>query len=432
MIGVLTALAAFTKAPVDADFLPPLSQTVIYESNLRALGPSGGFRELTDRLDGLKKLGINVLWLMPIMPVGKVKAVPPMGSPYAVADYGKVNPEFGTTEEFSRLVKKAHRRKIAVMLDWVANHTAWDNPWLTAHPDWYTHDASGAITHPPGTNWMDVADLNYDVAPMRLAMIAAMQSWVTKYGVDGFRCDAADYVPLDFWKEAISSLRAKSGKRLLMLGEGGNRGLYGSGFDLLYGWDFYGKLRSIFGGGKASGLSGVASEGLRLGFITNHDESAFHDPYVQVFGGEEGSEAAFLITALYGGVPLVYEGQEVGWPKAIPIFERSSIDWNSGPAVRAWMTRLLDVRRKHEAFQTGTVTDFSTNDVVAFARVGKGETGLVLANVRNRPIEVDIPARWQGQWTDGFSLEPTTLGTSIHLPAFGTKVCIRPRGNGIH
>ncbi|RYG48347.1 alpha-amylase, partial [bacterium] len=214
--------------------LPGLSAPVVYEVNLRALGPKGGFRELTRRLDGLAKLGTNVVWLMPIYPVGRVRSAGGLGSPYAVADYDRVNPEFGTAEEFRSLVKRAHALKMRVILDWVANHTSWDHPWLK-DKDWYSQDGKGDIIIPPGTNWQDAAELNFESVPMRKAMIASMLGWVRRYDIDGFRCDAADFVPADFWRQAIASLREGSKKPLLFLAEGSKREEFEAGFDLMYG-----------------------------------------------------------------------------------------------------------------------------------------------------------------------------------------------------
>ncbi len=205
----------------DAPFagVPATSDIAMYEINLRAFSAGGTFQGILPRLDSIKKLGINVIWLMPIYPIGQKKMIPPMGSPYSVKNYLEVNPELGTLDDLKNLVRESHKRGMAVILDWVANHTAWDNPWIE-NKSWYTQDGNGIIISPPGTNWLDVADLNYENDEMRTAMISAMKYWILNANVDGFRCDAADFVPFDFWKQAIDSLNKLPGRKLILLAEG--------------------------------------------------------------------------------------------------------------------------------------------------------------------------------------------------------------------
>ncbi len=210
MVAVALALALSTN-------VPSLDRAVVYEANLRAHAPEYGFKAVTRRLGAIRKLGVNVLWLMPIQPVGKLRSAGGLGSPYAPASFDLVNPEFGSEADFRDLVRSAHRQKMAVILDWVANHTAWDHPWIAQHPNWYTRNAKGEIQIPAGTNWQDVADLDFGNPEMRKAMAASMQSWIDRFDIDGFRCDTADNVPFDFWKDAIQGLRAKSPRKLLML-----------------------------------------------------------------------------------------------------------------------------------------------------------------------------------------------------------------------
>ncbi len=184
--------------------VPDRQDAVIYQVNMRAISPSANFAGVTARLDSIKALGVNVIYPMPIYPVGQLRAV---NSPYAVKDYLAVNPEFGILADLRTLVDGAHQRGLSVMPDWVANHTSWDNAWITDHPDWYLQNASGTILSPPNTNYTDVAQLNFSNNAMRLAMISAMKSWVYTANVDGFRCDYADAPPADFWKQAVDTLR---------------------------------------------------------------------------------------------------------------------------------------------------------------------------------------------------------------------------------
>ena len=223
--------------PVSDNFMvPEVADVVLYQVNPRVFAPSNSLQAVLARLDSIEDLGVNMLWIMPIYPIGLEKT---KNSPYSVRDYKAVAPEFGTVDDLRALVESCHERGMGLILDWVANHTAWDNVWVTQHPDWYTKDSTGSIIYPPGTDWTDVADLNYDNKDMRAAMIDAMRFWVDSVGVDGFRCDVADEVPVDFWSEAISTLRESAKpRRLIMLAEGAKPETLGAGFDLNYAWEF--------------------------------------------------------------------------------------------------------------------------------------------------------------------------------------------------
>jgi glycosidase len=201
----------------DSFVVPEVADVVMYQVNPRVFAAENSFQAIINRLDSIQDLGVNMLWIMPIYPIGQEKS---KNSPYSVKDYKAVAPEYGTVDDLRQLVESCHERGMGVILDWVANHTAWDNVWLQQHPDWYTHDSTGNIIFPPGTDWTDVADLNYDNKDMRAAMIDAMRYWVDSVGVDGFRCDVADQVPVDFWTECIDNLRAAAKPRnLIMLAE---------------------------------------------------------------------------------------------------------------------------------------------------------------------------------------------------------------------
>jgi glycosidase len=210
---------------------------VLYEVNLRAFSKAGDLAGVTAQLGRLDSLGVNGLWLMPIYPVGQKKSI---NSPYSIRDYRAVAPEYGSRADLRGLVQAAHQRGMVVLLDWVANHTAWDHPWISEHPEWYTQDDNGQIVHPPGTSWEDVADLNFARDSMGEAMIDAMQFWLCETGIDGFRCDYADGVPFDFWRQAIDSLQTLPGSHPLMLAEGDRADHFQAGFDLIFGWNFYG------------------------------------------------------------------------------------------------------------------------------------------------------------------------------------------------
>ena len=224
-----------TPTPEELPFVTPaIADIVMYEVNVPALTTTHNLQGVTARLDSIEGMGINTIWLMPIFTIGDLNS---FGSPYCVKDYTAVNPDLGTLADLQNLVKEAHSRNIAVILDWVANHTAWDNNWIN-NEGWYSVDGSGNIISPPGTGWNDVADLNFTNTDMRLAMIDAMEYWVAEADIDGFRCDAADYVPFDFWKQALDSLKNNTDKNLILLAEGARADHFTAGFQLNFSWNF--------------------------------------------------------------------------------------------------------------------------------------------------------------------------------------------------
>ncbi len=389
---------AFSLWPLAALAAP---HEVFYEVNFRAISAAGDLKGAAARLPAIRKLGATVVWLMPIYPIGQTRSAGGMGSPYSVADYARVNPELGRLADLQRFVKRAHGLGLAVILDWVANHTAWDNPWLTQHKDWYRQDASGNVIIPPGTGWQDVAQLDHQNAAMRAEMTRCMEFWLDNAAIDGFRCDAADFIPRDFWQPLIASLRAHATKKLLLLAEGSRPDHYQSGFDYLYAWDFCTALKEVIHGGKpASRLrEALAKEGgqPRMHYATNHDEGVEASP-VFLYGGAEGAYAAFALAALYGGNPLVYNGEEIAWPEKIALFTRTHLDWGTGQATARRFAALLRLVNHHESLRRGEMREFGNDDVIAFTRSLGKETFTILMNLRNTPITFRLPHGKRG-WT---------------------------------
>lgn len=413
-------------APILLPFLvvtaPPTSPVpVIYEANLRAMSPGGGFAGVRARLPEIAKLKVNTLWLMPIHPVGKVRSAGGLGSPYAVQNFDEVNPEFGTRQDFRNLVKDAKKLKIRVILDWVGNHTAWDNPWIQ-NKDWYTQSDKGEIVIPAGTNWNDVADLNFESKQMRAAMIKSMENWVIKEGIDGFRCDYADGVPVEFWQEAISSLRSKAGRTLFFLAEGSRTSNISAGFDMNYGWPVYGFTKDLYQG-KISpsdwATKTLASPRNALRFITNHDESAWDDSAPNIFGGKEAALGAYVITALSGGSPLIYSGQEIGWGAKIPFFEKSNLDWNSGQDIQTRYREVMSTFDSAQFATTDAVGQFSTDKVVAFTRTGKKKVVIVLVNTSNEPTSIKLAYKYLGG--KSWRIVGNSSSPDVSFPTFGLK-----------
>lgn len=369
--------------------VPPLEEQVVYEVNLRAFSTSGTFSGVTGRLDELKSLGVNVIWLMPIHPIGLLNGI---GSPYAVRDYGEVSEEYGSLDDLKALINAAHEQEMAVIIDWVANHTAWDHDWITQHPEWYAQDTNGNIIEPPGTGWADVAELNYDNQQLRQAMIDEMTYWIDEVGLDGFRADAIDMMPSDFWAEAITSVNSSTSRDLIWLGEGGNRDNFTAGFELNYAWDFYylGLKRIFDEGYPASTIFSIHTNeygqvpdgGEKLRYITNHDVSAWEESVVEVFD-LWGSVAAFVITSYMGGVPLIYTGQEIGYPATLPFFTKEPIDWSLNPEIFEAYQNIMQVRAALPPVLGGDLETYSDQDVVVFKRISGDQEVLVLANVRD-------------------------------------------------
>jgi glycosidase len=374
--------------------VPETEDVVMYEVNLRAFSPAT-IQGVISKLDHIKSLGVNVIWLMPIHPIGTINSV---NSPYSVKNYRLVNPEFGTLADLRNLTDQAHQRGMAVILDWVANHTAWDNPWMK-YPEWYTRE-NGVVIHPQGTNWLDVADLDFNSQDMRKAMISAMKYWVFDANVDGFRCDAADWVPFAFWKQAIDSLNAIPGREIIMLAEGGRSDHFTAGFQMNYAWDFYGKLKSVFSGQPASGLftthtseySGIPLGKHKLRFTTNHDESAWDATPMTLFNGKQGALAASVITTFMGGVPMIYGSQEVGRLETLPFFNNSPVNWTQNPDMLIEYQKIMSFYTGSETAKKGTLTSYPNNDVCTFIRKSETEELVFMVNMRNNPVTYTIPA----------------------------------------
>jgi len=390
--------------PVSDTFMvPEVADVVLYQVNPRVFAPSNSLQAILARLDSIEDLGVNMLWIMPIYPIGEEKS---KNSPYSVKDYKAIAPEYGTVDDLRMLVASCHERGMGIILDWVANHTAWDNVWLKEHPEWYTHDSTGNIIFPPGTDWTDVADLNYDNKEMRAAMIDAMRFWVDSVGVDGFRCDVADQVPVDFWKECIKNLRtAAKPRNLIMLAEGANPSNFTAGFDLNYAWEFMGAIAQVMKDNAKVGrlvavdqneYKDLESGKFKLRFTTNHDEATKASPITQ-YGGMRASMAAFVATTMLHGGMLIYGSQEVGYPEPINFFHYVPVNWQANPQLREEYKKLISIYNDHPALRSsGKVRQYDDDqdNVLCVDRVLNNDNVLVVVNVRNVAHNVEIPSMW--------------------------------------
>lgn len=399
--------------------VPETVDVIMYEVNLRAFSPGGDLHGVISRLDEIKALSVNVIWLMPIHPIGQVNSV---NSPYSVKDHKAVSSEYGTLQDLRMLTDEAHERGMAVIMDWVANHTAWDNAWI-ANKSWYTQDSNGNIIHPPGTNWMDVADLNYNTMEMREAMIDAMKYWLYEANVDGFRCDYADGVPFDFWKQALDSLRLIPGREFVFFAEGERRNHFDAGFDLNFGWESYSAIKNVFNGQPVSKIfnahtseyNNIPSGKHWIRYTTNHDESAWDATPIELFNGIDGALAASVVTIFTGGVPLLYAGQEVGTANNVPFFTNSYTNWNANPAMKIAYQQILQYYSGSDVAKKGVNTTYTDQDVFCLKKVLNNEEILVLVNLRNSQADFTIPPGLQNtDWVNAITNEE--VGLMIQLP----------------
>ena len=410
--------------------VPETVDIIMYEVNLRAFSSTGDIQGIIHRLNQIKSLGVNVIWLMPIHPIGLINSV---NSPYSVKNYLEVSSEYGTMDDLKTLISQAHKKGIAVILDWVANHTAWDNPWIS-NKEWYTQDGNGNIISPPGTNWMDVADLNYNNLEMRLKMIEAMEYWITTADIDGFRCDAADMVPFDFWKQAIDSFAGFIEKDLILLAEGARNDHFTAGFDMNFSWDFYSRLKEVFNGTSPPGVlyaihnsnyNNMPAGKQKLRFTTNHDESAWDATPMVLFNGKSGALAASVITIFLDGVPLIYNGQEVGVVENIPFFSNSPINWSLNPDMLEEYKEILNFYSSSEVVKTSELTTYDHSSIVVFTLGSGQDIVLVIVNTRNSDITYSMPAELaNNSWIDALSEDLVTINDQLDLTPYEYHILI--------
>jgi len=409
-----------------------VKNALIYEVYLRSFSKEGTLKALESRIPELKKLGVTVVWLMPIHPVGKINRKGTLGSPYSVQDYYGINPEFGTLDDFKSLVSTVHHQGLKIIIDLVANHTAWDNPMLNEHPEWYTHNASGKIIS-PNPDWTDVADLNYDSPELRMYMITMMKYWVHDIGIDGFRCDVAELVPTDFWNNARKELDAI--KPVMMLSEGTIPEHHIRAFDLTYSWNMYDVLENVIKGSIAATVFDelLTSESnqyprnsLRMRFNTNHDKNAWDAPAVEKFS-PEGAKATAVLAFTYPGVPLIYNGEEVGNEKKLSLFEKVDINWSKGKDFRELYEALGSLRHEHPALRQGTymfVRNSASASVYSFIRVKEQDTMLVVINFGSavEKLKLKLPAATRNSWKNLIS------GTNILITNGLVELQVSPLG----
>lgn len=422
------------------DFYPSwLKNANIYEVNIRQYTKEGTFNAFADHLPRLKKMGVDILWLMPIYPISKSKRKGTLGSYYAVSDYAKVNPEFGTLEDFQAMVDSIHAHNMKVILDFVPNHTGWDHTWITDHPEYYTQDKDGNIIDPqdPSTGeswgWTDVADLNFDNQDMRKAMIDDLTYWITDEGIDGYRMDVAHNVPDDFWDQ-VSDALFKVKKDIFMLAEAEAPVLRNSkNFHADYGWEFHHILNSI-----AKGEAGpkevkawydknqtTYSSGFHMQFTSNHDENSWNGTTKERMGVAHKALAALAFSM--DGMPLIYGGQEEPLEKRLEFFEKDNIGFKSY-AEADWYSRLLHAKHRNSAFWNGPFggeVEFLHVDeqMLVFKRQKGKFIAYGLFNLTDKETTLEMPETIE-RFTNVLKKKVVSFktGETVTMPAWGHMV----------
>ncbi|MBS1796340.1 MAG: alpha-glucosidase C-terminal domain-containing protein [Acidobacteria bacterium] len=415
-------------------------RAVMYQINTRAFTKEGTFRAAEKHLPRLRELGVDILWVMPINPIGVKNRKGTLGSPYSVKDYYGVNPEFGTLEDFKHFVAEAHRLGFHVILDWVANHTAWDNPLVAEHPDWYDRDWKGDFRPTPWWDWSDIINLNYSHPGLRKYMTDAMKYWVREADIDGYRCDVAGFVPVDFWNNARKELDQI--KPVFMLAEWESRDLHEYAFDMTYGWTWYEKMEQL-AQGKAKDLSGLfvyyswnessfPKDAIRMIGTSNHDKNAWEGTDVELFG--KALPAAIVLSVVGEGMPMVYNGQEAGNPKRLKFFEKDEIVWKESPTGELYKklfalkhTNSTLLNWGHEATMT-LVPNSAPARVFSFVRRNEKDKIFAVMNFSAVPQTVTFKeSLYHGQYTEYFSGQPATLDekTKLVLPPWSYRVYVK-------
>ena len=411
----------------------PIEQSksaTIYEVNLRQYTPEGTINAFIKHIPRLKALGVDILWIMPIHPIGEKNRKGSKGSYYAVKDYKAVNPEFGTKEDFKKLVETAHENGMMLILDWVANHTAWDNPWIESNPEWYTQDSTGKIIAPVD-DWTDVADLNYDNEGLRAAMTDALVYWVKEFNIDGYRCDVASMVPNDFWESARDAMEKV--KPVFMLAEAEEPKLHKKAFDANYAWELHHIMNEISKGKQnANHLrkyfkkepTRFADSIYRMGFTSNHDENSWNGTVYERMPNSYKTFAVFTYAA--PTFPLIYSGQEAGLDKRLKFFEKDTIEWKENEMAVLYK-QLNDVKHKTPALWNGryggaidTVKTNNSKKIFAFTRQKDDSKILAVFNFSDKEVEVQFKDfKCEKTFADIFSDKKITSKDKLKLEPWG-------------
>lgn len=399
----------------------------IYQINTRQFTPEGTFRAAEQHLLRLKALGVDILWLMPIHEIGQKHRKGSLGSPYSVKDYYSVNHEFGSLDDLKHFVDAAHEHGMYVILDWVANHTAWDSNVVSEHPEWYARDWKGDFRPTPWWDWPDIIDLDYQHEALRRYMTDAMKYWVADVGIDGYRCDVAGFVPTEFWNNLRKELDAI--KPVFMLAEWETRDLHTEAFDMTYAWSWYDAVHLITQG-KADVASlfvyyswnekAYPADIMRMLFVSNHDKNSWDGTEFEQFGA--GLEAAIVLSVVSEGMPLIYNGQEAGNPRRLEFFEKDPLEWREH-ALGDLYKQLFALKKANTALWNAHwgarmihVPNTASTRVFSFVRQNERDKVFAVLNFSDHQQTVLFEeSLHHGTYTDYFSQESVELRDSTQL-----------------
>ncbi len=408
----------------------------IYEVNIRQFTPEGDFKAFEAHLPRLKALGVDILWLMPIHPIGEKNRKGSKGSYYSVKDYYAVNPEFGTMAEFRSLVNKIHQMGMYVIIDWVANHSAWDNPLATEHPEWYTRTPEGDFQPTPWYDWDDVIDFDFDQPGLRKYMTEVMKYWVKETDIDGYRCDVAGFIPVDFWDNLRAELDAI--KPVFMLAEWESRDIHKRAFDMSYAWSLWEKMKLATSGGHGAGslteymahdVNTFPHDAYRMTFTDNHDKNSWEGNPVSNFG--DALPACMVLTCTVNGMPLIYSGQEAGLNRSLSFFEKDQIEWKEHPFAQLYTT-LFALKHDNQALWNGEyggvmerIVNSTPAEVISFAREKNGMRVITIINFSGKSVRSTLKSQYfRGTYNDVFGNQRRELKGDdiVELPAWGYLV----------
>ena len=432
---VVVFLWAFVKHRIaikPTGFVHPdwAKNAVIYEVNLRQYTPEGTFKAFQQHLPRLKKMGVEIIWFMPINPIGEKNRKGSLGSYYSVKDFLGINPELGTLEDFKNLVNEAHALGMKVIIDWIANHTSWDNNLITEHPEWYQHDAEGNIKSPVA-DWTDAAGLDYSQPGLREYMTNALIYWIKEADIDGYRCDVAGMVPVNFWNEAVPKIRKV--KKIFMLAEWETPEMHEVAFDATYSFEFYHLMNAISRGEKNAAdidplwekeAEDYPLDAFRLRFTSNHDENSWSGSEVERMG--HAAQTFAVLTFCVPGIPLIYSGQESAFNQRLKFFDKDLIKWD-GYKLQDFYTTLINLKKRNIALWNGAaggqMTKVTTNDnksVYAFTRIRGSNKLFAIFNLTPHAREVSFVTRnFYGSYTNVFTNQPVSLTE-------GSKLTMKP------
>jgi len=410
----------------------------IYEVNIRQHTEEGTFAAFEKDIPRIKAMGIDILWLMPIHPIGKKHRKGGMGSYYSVRDYFEVNPEFGDMSDLQNLVQTAHSNGMKVIIDWVANHSAWDCEWVELHPEFYTLNEEGAMKSPVD-DWSDVVDLDYENEGLRTEMIKALKFWVDVADIDGYRCDVAEWVPTDFWERARAELETVK-PDVFMLAEAEHPDHHARAFDMSYSWEFMHIMNELAKGNKnlsdidvymAKEDTNFVKDAYRMMFITNHDENSWNGTVFERYGDAHALYATLAYTI--NGMPLLYGGQEAGNDRRLEFFEKDTVSWGEYK-FEDFYTKLLKLNQEEPALWNGMhggdykrIATANDEEIFAFSRTKDKSQIIVLLNFSDHPNTVDFEEAISGEYTSIFNGQTLSVfnDSDIKLESYGYQVFVK-------